>query len=116
MADNLQRELECIAERRSQATRLDTVFQGYRLCARTEGKSENTIRITYTALNALKGFLESKGYPDNVTEIGVNELREFVLHLQKVKAFEHHPYTEPQTRGLSGHTINTYLRAIRAFW
>ena len=39
MAANLQRELERIAERRSQATRLDTVFQGYRLCARTEGKS-----------------------------------------------------------------------------
>ncbi len=116
MAANLQRELEHIVERRSQTTRLDTVFQGYRLCARTEGKSENTIRITCTALNALKGFLESKGYTDDVTEIGINELREFVLHLQRVKAFEHHPYTEPQTRGLSGHAISTYLRAILAFW
>ena len=97
MAANIQRELERIVERRSQATRLDTVFQGYRLCARTEGKSENTIRIANTALNALKGFIESKGYPDDVSELGVNELREFVLHLQQVKAFEHHPFTEPQT-------------------
>ncbi len=27
-----------------------------------------------------------------------------------------HPYTGPQSRGLTGHTINCYLRAIRAFW
>ena len=59
MVANIQRELERIVERRSQATRLDTVFQGYRLCARTEGKSEKTILITTTALNKLRQFLES---------------------------------------------------------
>lgn len=98
------------------ATCLDNLFQGYKLCARTEGKSENTIRITCTTLTALKAFLEFKGYPDDVTEIGVNELREFVLHLQQVRAFEHHPFTKSQTKGLSGHAVNTYLRSIRAFW
>ena len=116
MSDNLQQELIHIFETSGRATRLDTLIQGYKLCARTEGKSENTIRIANTALTTLKGFLASREYSTDVTEIGVNELREFILHLQQVKAFEHHPYTEPQTEGLSGHAINTYLRAIRAFW
>jgi len=57
MAAGLQQELERITERQSQATRLDTVFQGYRLCARNEGKSENTIRITNTA-QVLQKFTE----------------------------------------------------------
>jgi len=116
MTANLQQELNHIVELKGRATRLDTLFQGYRLCARTEGKSENTIRIANTALTTLKGFLVSREYPTDVTEIGVNELREFILHLQRVRAFEHHPYTEPQRKGLSGHAINTYLRSIRAFW
>ncbi len=116
MTANLQQELNRIVELKGQATRLDTMFQGYRLCARTEGKSENTIRILNTALTTLKGFLTSREYPTDVTEIGVNELREFILHLQQVKAFEHHPLTKPQRKGLSGHAINTYLRSIRAFW
>ena len=116
MTANLQQELNCIVELKDQATQLDTLFQGYRLCARTEGKSENTTRIANTALTTLKRFLESRDYPTNVNEIGVNELREFILHLQQVKAFEHHPLTGPQTKGLSGHAINTYLRSIRAFW
>jgi site-specific recombinase XerD len=27
-----------------------------------------------------------------------------------------HPFTGPQKKGLTGHTVNCYLRAIRAFW
>jgi site-specific recombinase XerD len=92
------------------------MIQGYRLCARTEGKSENTIRIYTTALTTLKDFLEARRYPADVTEIGAHELREFILHLQQVKAFEHHPFTKPRDKGLSGHAINCYLRAIRTFW
>lgn len=115
MTANIQQEHH-IVETRGRATQLDTLIQGYRLCARTEGKSDKTILITTTALNKLRQFLESRGYPTDVIEIGTQELREFILYLQQVRAFEYHPYTRPQTRGLSGHAINTYLRSIRAFW
>ncbi len=116
MSVNLQQELNQIIERSNRATRLDTLLQGYRLCARTEGKSDKTILITTTALNKLRQFLESRGYPTDAIEIGTQELREFMLYLQQVRAFEHHRYTRPQSKGLSGHAVNTYLRAIRAFW
>ncbi len=116
MTANLQQQVNHIAEQRSRASELENLIQGYRLCARTEGKSENTIRINLTALTTLKGFLASREYSTDVTEIGVNELREFILHLQQVRAFEHRPSIRPQARGLSGHAVNTYLRSIRAFW
>ena len=57
MTANLQQELNHIIELKGQAARLETLIQGYKLCARTEGKSENTIRITNTALNTFKSFL-----------------------------------------------------------
>ena len=116
MTANLQEEINQIVELKNRVTRLDNLIQGYRLCARTEGKSEKTIRITTTTLNTLKDFLESREYSTGVIEIGARELREFIFHLQQVRAFEHHPFTKPQTKGLSGHAINCYLRAIRAFW
>lgn len=116
MTANLQEQIYKIVNHNSRITQLDNLIQGYRLCARTEGKSEKTIRITTTALTTLKDFLEARGYPTDVTEIGAPELREFILHLQQVRAFEHHPFTRPQAKGLSGHAINCYLRAIRAFW
>jgi len=116
MTADIQQEISHIVELKSRANRLDNLIQGYRLCARTEGKSDKTIRITVTALNTLRDFLESKEYPTEVIEIGARELREFILHLQQVRAFEHHPFTKPQDRGLSGYAVNCYLRAIRAFW
>ncbi len=116
MTANIQQEINHIVELKSRANRLDNLIQGYRLCARTEGKSDKTIRITVTALNTLKDFLESKEYSTDVIDIGARELREFILHLQEVRAFEHHPFTKPQSRGLSGYAVNCYLRAIRAFW
>jgi site-specific recombinase XerD len=106
MTASIQEEVNQIVRFKSRATRLDNLIQGYRLCARTEGKSEKTIRIYTTALTTLKGFLEARQYPADVTEIGASELREFILHLQQVKAFEHHPFTKPQDKGLSGHAVN----------
>jgi site-specific recombinase XerD len=116
MTANIHQEVNQVVEIKGRATRLDNLIQGYRLCARTEGKSENTIQIYTTALHALKYFLEARRYPADVTEIGAQELREFILHLQQVRAFEHHPFNKPTDKGLSGYAVNCYLRAIRAFW
>ncbi len=89
MSVNLQQELNQIIEHTNRATRFDTLIQRYRLCTRTEGKSEKTILTTTTALNKLKQFLESSKCPTDIVEISTQELREFILHLQQVRAFEH---------------------------
>jgi len=116
METNPEEQLGSIIQRKSRTTQLDNLIQGYRLYARSEGKSPKTITITTTAVNTLKNFLEARGFSTDVTEIGTEELREFTLHLQQVKAFERHRFTRPQDKGLSGHAINCYLRAARAFW
>jgi len=116
METNLEERLDKTIGRKSTPTQLDNLIRGYRLYARSEGKSPKTIRITTTAVNTLKNFLEAKGFSTDVTEIGTEELREFILHLQQVKAFERHRYTRPQDKELSAHAINCYLRAVRAFW
>jgi integrase/recombinase XerD len=97
-------------------TSLRALLDAYRIQARTEGKSPNTIRIYTTALGILGRFLERRGFPTDVTRIGPEEIREFIGYLQNTKAFMEHPFTGPQQRGLTGHTINCYLRAVRAFW
>ncbi len=97
-------------------TSLNTLLETYQIQARTEGKSENTIRIYTTAITVLQRYLERKGYSTDATRISHEELREFSGYLQNTRAFMDHPFTGPQKKGLSGHTINGYLRALRAFW
>lgn len=97
-------------------TDLNNLLDTYRLQAGIEGKSPDTLRIYTTALSILVRFLEQDGLTTDVTRIRVEELRRFILYLKQVKRFRQHPYTRPQHDGLAGHTVNCYLRAIRAFW
>jgi len=95
---------------------LQKMLDGYRLCGHAEGKSTKTTDIASTALLKLQEFLSSKNYSTEITEIDAHCLREFLLYLRSTKAYERHPFIKPQDKGLSGHTINGYMRAIRAFW
>ena len=97
-------------------TEIDGLLHGYQLCAATEGKSPNSTAIVTSSMRYLCDFLSCNGLSTDVTRIGTGELREFILYLQQKRCFSHHPYSKPQQRGLSGHTINTYMRSIRAFW
>jgi len=95
---------------------LARVIQGYRLYARTEGKSDKTIAIVANSVRYFEEFLRSEGLPTDVGRIGRHEIRAFILHLQRKRCFSGHPLNKTQERGLSGHTINCYVRSIRAFW
>lgn len=103
------------ADTGSCATELGNLIEGYRLYAKAEGNSPNTIALTTTAVGILRDFLEQEGLSTDVTQITTWELRRFTLYLQQAKVFRDHPFTRPQERRLSGHTVNCYLRAIRAF-
>jgi site-specific recombinase XerD len=98
------------------ATDLGELTRGYRLCARSEGKSKNTIAIVTSSVLYLQRFLESEGLPTDVGRIGSGEIRAFICYLQQKRCFSDHRFSQPQQRQLSSHTINCYLRSIRAFW
>jgi site-specific recombinase XerD len=98
------------------STELGQLIGGYQLCARSEGKSKNTIDIVANSVGYFEGFLRSEGLTTDVTRIGIREIRAFILYLQQKRGFSKHPFSRPQERGLSSHTVNCYLRSIRAFW
>jgi site-specific recombinase XerD len=98
------------------STELSHLLAGYRLCAKSEGKSKNTIDIVASSINYLANYLYSEGLPTDVLEITHTEIRAFILYLQRKRCFSHHPYSRPQDRPLSSHTVHCYLRSIRAFW
>lgn len=95
---------------------LEPLAQSYRLCAQSEGKSASTIALVEGAVRYLADFLKANGMPTDIEEIGLEQLRRFSLDLQSRQRFAEHPLTKPQGGHLSGHTVNGYLRALRAFW
>lgn len=107
---------ECLLRQKMTPTELSSLMSGYSLCAQTEGKSKNTVTIVTRSVTYFNDFLSVNGLSTDVTQIGTREIRTFIFHLQQKRCFSNHPYSKAQRRGLSGHTINTYMRSIRAFW
>ena len=68
-------------------TDLARLIQGYRLYAKTEGKSDKTITIVANSVGYLEGFLHSEGLPTDVTQIGRTEIKAFTLYLQQKRCF-----------------------------
>lgn len=89
---------------------------GYELCARSEGKSESSVKIVINSISYLDCFLASVGASGDVSLIGPNELRGFILYLQNRQSFSGHPFSHPQDRKLSDQTVNCYMRSLRIFW
>ncbi|MFC2036199.1 tyrosine-type recombinase/integrase [Chloroflexota bacterium] len=102
--------------KRKVSYQLDTLLEGYRLTARSEGKSQNTIDIVSASIHQLERFYATKELPLDVANIDVMELRQFIVYLQEQPRFAHHPFTPPQDTPLAGHTVNGYLRGLCAFW
>jgi site-specific recombinase XerC len=52
----------------------------------------------------------------DVTQISQHEIRAFILYLQQKKCLSNNHFNHAQDRGLSGHTVNCYLRSLRIFF
>ncbi|MFC2058389.1 tyrosine-type recombinase/integrase [Chloroflexota bacterium] len=92
------------------------MLHGYQLCAATEGKSSSAIAIVTSSVTYFGDFLTSGGGSTDVSQVSQYEIRAFTLHLQQKRCFSNHRLTHVQDRGLSGHTINCYLRSLRIFF
>ncbi len=114
--DEINHFLEQALDKAEASTQLINLIEGYSLCARSEGISENTILLTRRTVSYFKNFMVRSGLSTNVKSIGVSEIRSFILHLKEARRFEFHPLIKSHDRKLTGHTINCYLRSISAFW
>jgi len=90
--------------------------ESYALCLSTEGKSTKTITWYAANLKRFAQFLSDNHLPDSVDEIGKEEARRFISHLQtEVTRWENHSSIHDDKR-LSAHSVQGYARTLKAFW
>ncbi len=89
-------------------------FEAYN---RSEGKSPATIYWYSRVLTYFQNYLTEKKIPDNLGNLSVFLVRDFILYLQTKGKWNDHPYipTAPQ-RNLSAISVQTYVRALKAFF
>lgn len=93
---------------------LSDALVAYKTYARAEGKSPKTIRWITSSIGYFAEFLGPER--QDIAGITANDFRRFVIALQDKHKFSQHPYNKPQQAKLSPQSIETYCRAIRAFF
>jgi site-specific recombinase XerD len=93
---------------------LSDALVAYKTYARAEGKSPKTIRWITSSVGYFSDFLGRER--QDIASITGNDLRRFIIALQGKQKFSQHPYNKPQQAKLSPQSIETYSRAIRAFF
>ncbi len=66
-------------------------------------------------MSYFQSFLTSQSINTDATRISHHEIRAFILYLQQKRCFSNHRFNHTQDRGLSGYTVNCYLRSLRVF-
>ncbi len=90
---------------------IQNLLTRYALAARARGESEETIRH----ISRIVGFFDHfMGGIDDVTQIQDDDLRRFIVALRQKEKWAGLPQAKGQK--LSGTTVNTYTRAVKAFF
>jgi len=93
---------------------LSDALAAYKTYARAEGKSSKTVRWITSSIGYFTDFLSPQR--QDIASITANDFRRFIIALQGKHKFSQHPYNKPQQAKLSPQSIETYSRAIRAFF
>lgn len=96
---------------------LRNLLRHFVLAKRTEGRSPKTISWYEENLYLFIRFLEESGRSTLLRDVGLQEVREFVLHMQQgwVK-HERNPFVKNKTLPLSSHTILSRVRLLKVFF
>ncbi len=92
---------------------LQDALVAYKTYARAEGKSPKTVWVA-SSVGYFVDFLGPE--QQNINSITGNDLRRFIIALRDKPKFANYPYNKPQQAKLSAQSIETYCRAIRAFF
>ncbi len=95
---------------------LSTLARHFELHNRTEGKSPRTVEWYRLVLRLFQRFLIESEKPTNLGELWEPEVREFILYLQDKKKWQDNPCMPTRQTGIAAITIQTYIRALRAFF
>ena len=86
----------------------------YKTYAKAEEKSLETIKWIMSSITYFSDFLGPERQV--IADITGNDLRRFIVALRDKVKFSNHPYNKPQRCKLSLQSIETYARAVRAFF
>jgi len=95
---------------------IEGLLSAYRRHLEAANRSPKTISWYMEILRRFFDFLDFSNLTESIPDIGREELRTYILHLQSAKKWPNSPYIKENKGSLSPYSIQGHVRAIKAFW
>jgi len=95
---------------------LSRLIRHYETFNQTEGKSPKTISWYTDTLLTFETFLERSGRSTMLGDVGIGEVREFILYLQQKQRWDGKHGTHIKDDRLSPFTVQGFVRSLKAFY
>ncbi len=100
---------------KEQSHKLFELIEYYEVCNRAEGKSLRTI-VWYTEmLMSFSRYMKVELQCYDLSAFNIDNVRNYIIHLQNKLKFQGHPYTPQQNKLLSPRTVQCHVRVLKAF-
>jgi len=97
-------------------TTLDQLIWAFEVRNRTLNRSPKTTSWYSNNLRLFKNFLEAHGYSLAIGDIGIEVVREYIMHLQTKNKYDNHPLTPVREERLTPCTIRDHVETIKALF
>jgi len=95
---------------------LSRLIRHYETFNQTEGKSPKTISWYTDNLLTFETFLERSGRSTLLGDVGIDEVREFILYLQQKQRWDGNHGGHIKDDRLSPFTVQGFVRSLKAFY
>jgi site-specific recombinase XerD len=92
------------------------LLEHYRSSLMVMNRSPKTIAWYIEILSRYFAFLESKNIIKPINELGKEELKAYIQHLQKSARWENNVRIKTDKGKLSPYSVQCHVRAVKAFW
>lgn len=95
---------------------LGELIHAFEITNRTLNRSPKTTAWHSSNLRLFKDFLAARGSSLAISDIGIQEAREYILYLQERKRYVGHPLTPTRDERLSPRTVRAHVESLKAFF
>jgi integrase/recombinase XerC/integrase/recombinase XerD len=96
-------------------TDIVTLIHAFEVANKVLNKSPKTTAWYSNNLRLFKDFLQGGGYSLSIGDIGMQEVRDYVLYLKEKRRYSGHRLTPTRPEGLSPCTIRAHVETLKAF-
>ena len=97
-------------------TSIKNLLTQYRLSLEAANRSPKTISSYFPILRRFSDFLKEKGKSTKVNEIGRDEVRAYIRHLQGTERWANKPRNGKDRGNMSPYSVQVHVRVVKAFF